>query len=145
MRLFLSLAAVLLLALPVFASSARAEPSLGEADAAAIRGVIGQQLRAFQADDGNLAYSFAAPTIQVKFGDPGAFMDMVRSAYDPVYRPASVEYQGLGLRDGVPVQDVLFVDRAGKAWLAHYSMTRMEDGSWRISGVWLEALPDLST
>jgi hypothetical protein len=139
MRPFFGLLLGLLLALPAAAEG------VNEADAGAIRGVIGQQLQAFQADDGNLAFSFAAPTIQVKFGDPGTFMDMVRSAYDPVYRPASVEFQGLALRDGLPVQDVLFVDRAGKAWLAHYSMTRMEDGSWRISGVWLEQLPDLST
>jgi len=124
--------------------SARAE-SLSESDAGAIRGVIGQQLQAFQVDDGNLAFSFASPVIQEKFGDPGTFMEMVRGAYDPVYRPTEVEFQAIELQGHVPVQQVLFVDRAGKAWLAHYSMTRMADGSWRISGVWLEQLPDVST
>jgi hypothetical protein len=134
---FLSL--ILCLGLP-----ARAD-SLSENDAGAIRGVIGQQLQAFQVDDGNLAFSFASPVIQEKFGDPGTFMQMVRGAYDPVYRPSEVEFRELVLQGHVPVQDVLFVDRNGKAWLAHYSMAQMEDGSWRITGVWLEELPDLST
>ena len=43
------------------------------------------------------------------------------------------------------IQKVLFVDRNGKAFLARYSMERQEDGTWRINGVWLEALPDVST
>jgi hypothetical protein len=129
----------LCLTLPV-----RAE-SLSDTDAGAIRGIIGQQLQAFQADDGNLAFSFASPVLQEKFGDPGTFMEMVRGGYDPVYRPSEVEFRELVLQGPVPVQDVLFVDRSGKAWLAHYSMTLMEDGTWRISGVWLEELPDLST
>jgi hypothetical protein len=136
---------VLGLLLSLFFVLPAAAESLSDADAGAIRGVIGQQLQAFQADDGNLAFSFAAPTIQQKFGDPGTFMQMVRGAYDMVYRPTAVEFQAIALQGHVPVQDVLFVDRAGKAWLAHYSMTQMEDGSWRISGVWLEELPDLST
>lgn len=128
-----------------FALPTRAEQGLSEADAGAIRGVIGQQLQAFQADDGNLAFSFASPLIQEKFGDPGTFMEMVRGAYDPVYRPTEVEFQEIDMTSGVPVQEVLVVDRAGKAWLAHYEMTKMEDGSWRISGCWLEQLPDVST
>lgn len=126
------------------ALSARAE-GLSDADAGAIRGVISQQLKAFQADDGNLAFSFASPVIQGKFGDPGTFMEMVRAAYDPVYRPIEVEFQGLDMTSGVPVQHVVVVDRAGKAWMAHYEMTKMDDGSWRISGCWLEPLPDVST
>lgn len=138
-RLLAFFTLILCLGLP-----ARAE-SLSESDADAIRGIIGQQLQAFQVDDGNLAFSFASPVLQEKFGDPGTFMEMVRGGYDPVYRPSEVEFRELALQGPVPVQDVLFVDRSGKAWLAHYSMTRLADGSWRISGVWLEALPDLST
>jgi hypothetical protein len=134
----------LCLALPALALSARAE-TLSDSDAGQIRGIIGQQLQAFQVDDGNRAFSFASPVLQEKFGDPGTFMEMVRGGYDPVYRPSEVEFRALVLQGHVPVQDVLFVDRNGKAWLAHYSMTRMDDGSWRISGVWLEELPDLST
>ena len=140
MRLFTVLVLLFAFALP-----AAAEQGISETDAGAIRGVIGQQLQAFQADDGNLAFSFASPVIQQKFGDPGTFMDMVRGAYDPVYRPTEVEFQEIDMTSGVPVQHVLVVDRQGKAWMAHYEMTKMDDGSWRIAGCWLEQLPDMST
>jgi hypothetical protein len=142
MRLLAVLTLVLLAALPA-ARGALAE--VAEADRRAIQGVIQDQLQAFQADDGNRAFSHASPILQTYFGDPQTFMQMVQSGYDPVYRPREVEFQGLEATDGTLVQKVLFVDRNGKAFLAHYSMQRQEDGSWKINGVWLEALPDVST
>lgn len=130
---------LLLLAL----APARADVGAGEQQA--IRTVIETQLRAFQADDGNTAFSFASPILQQYFGDPQTFMQMVQQGYDPVYRPREVEFQDLELRGDTVIQKVLFVDRNGKAFLARYSMQQQEDGSWRINGVWLEALPDVST
>lgn len=111
----------------------------------AVRAVIEGQLQAFQADDGNAAFSYAAPIIQEKFGDPGTFMEMVRTGYGAVYRPREVEFRGLEQRGESLLQQVLFVDQEGKAWLARYTLERMSDGSWKIAGVWLEALPDVST
>lgn len=134
MRPVLALALLLLAVLP-----ARAD------DGADIRAVIGDQLQAFQADDGNRAFGHASPVLQQKFGDPQVFMEMVRTGYDPVYRPREVEFQDLEVNGGTFTQKVLFVDRDGKAWLARYTMERQGDGSWKINGVWLEALPDVST
>ena len=142
MRLLAVLTLVLLAAVPA-TRGARAE--VAEADRRAIQGVIQDQLQAFQADDGNRAFSHASPILREYFGDPQTFMQMVQSGYDPVYRPREVEFQGLEATDGTLVQKVLFVDRNGKAFLARYSMQRQEDGSWKINGVWLEALPDVST
>jgi len=142
MRLLAVLTLLLLAALPA-ARGALAE--VAEADRRAIQGVIQDQLQAFQADDGNRAFSHASPILREYFGDPQTFMQMVQSGYDPVYRPREVEFQGLEASDGTLVQKVLFVDRNGKAFLAHYSMQRQADGSWKINGVWLEALPDVST
>lgn len=138
-----ALALFLCLLLPAGLAPLRAEVSAP--DQAAIRGVIEDQLRAFQADDGNRAFGHASPILQGYFGDPQNFMQMVRSGYDPVYRPREVEFQGLEVTDGTVIQKVLFVDRDGKAFLARYAMQRQADGSWRINGVWLEALPDVST
>ena len=142
MRLLAVLTLVLRAALPA-ARGALAE--VAEADRRAIQGVIQDQLQAFQADDGNRAFSHASPILREYFGDPQTFMQMVQSGYDPVYRPREVEFQGLEATDGTLVQKVLFVDRNGKAFLARCSMQRQEDGSWKINGVWLEALPDVST
>jgi len=142
MRLLAVLTMILLAAL---SAPPAALAEVAEADRQAIRGVIQDQIQAFQADDGNRAFSHASPVLQQYFGDPQTFMQMVQTGYDPVYRPREVEFQGLEATDGTLVQKVLFVDRNGKAFLAHYSMQRQADGTWKINGVWLEALPDVST
>lgn len=146
MRRFALLALVLLVPLLVLgrAGGAAAEGA-GAADRQAIRAVIEDQLQAFQADDGNRAFGHATEILQQKFGDPQVFMEMVRTGYDPVYRPREVEFQDLEVNGGTFTQKVLLVDRNGKAWLAHYTMERQADGGWKINGVWLEALPDVST
>ncbi|MEM7650259.1 MAG: DUF4864 domain-containing protein, partial [Cyanobacteria bacterium P01_A01_bin.70] len=76
-------------------SSQTAIGELSEADDAAIKTVIRQQLDAFQADDAELAFSFASPTIQAQFQSANQFMAMVRSQYATVYRPQSVEFGDL--------------------------------------------------
>jgi len=101
----------------------------------AIREVIQAQLAAFQADDAALAYSYASPEIQARFGSPERFMAMVRAGYDPVYRPSAVEFQELHAdSDEQWVQQVLLVDRGGRTVFAFYPMRRQGDGTWRIGG-----------
>ena len=85
----------------LIAGPARADLEAPDAaDAAAIRDVIEAQLKAFQADDGAQAFSYASPAIQSIFKDPDTFMSMVRAGYQPVYRPREVEF-----RDLVPVHN----------------------------------------
>ncbi|MEQ8655053.1 MAG: DUF4864 domain-containing protein [Kiloniellales bacterium] len=116
-----------------------------EADSQALRAVIQAQLEAFQRDDGTTAFSFASPMIQRQFGTPEQFMTMVRQGYDPVYRPISTEFQDAQFNAERAVQKVLFQDRSGQSWMAYYFMQQEADGSWRIAGVRLEQLPDLTT
>ena len=139
-----ALLTLLLLAVLALPRPAPAEPA-APGETAAVRQVIEGQLQAFQRDDGGAAFGYATPILQRKFGNPDRFMQMVQSGYDPVYRPREVEFQGAELAGEGIIQKVLFVDRNGRAWLARYTMERMGDGSWKIGGVWLEALPDLST
>ncbi len=109
-----------------------------------LRAVIQAQLDAFQRDDSAAAFSFAAPMIQRQFGTAEQFMHMVRQGYDPVYRPISTAFQEAAFNADRAVQKVLFQDRNGQAWMAYYLMQRQEDGTWRIAGVRLEQLPDLT-
>lgn len=125
---------VLVLALLAWPLSVSAQDSSGGADAAAIRSVIERQLEAFQRDDATAAFAFAAPDIQARFGTPEAFMDMVKRAYQPVYRPRETEFRALTTGEEGPVQKVLLVGPDGRLVLALYSMEREADGSWRISG-----------
>lgn len=74
--------------------SARAQEGDGAASGreAAIRGVIGSQLDAFEADDVDRAFGFASNGIRGMFGTPERFGQMVREGYPMVWRPGEVRY-----------------------------------------------------
>ena len=107
----------------------------------AIVTIIEDQLAAFQRDDGAAAFAFASPKIQRMFGNPDRFMRMVRNGYQPVYRPREVEFLGLIDEAGQLVQRVRLVGPSGEPVIAHYYMTRLADGSWRIDGCILKQIP----
>lgn len=108
--------------------------ALTSKDEAAIAAVIRQQLDAFQADDAERAFSFASPGVREQFQTAERFMGLVRSRYEPVYRPQSVEFGDLEWVRGSPVQAVTVLGPAGAWTTAYYQMERQADDSWRISG-----------
>ena len=120
----------------LFSLASTIGPAAADDDgAAAVRSVIAGQMQAFQADDGAAAYGYAAPGIQRIFPNADVFMSMVKSGYQPVYRPKSVVYGptealGTGYR-----QEVYLVGPDGKAYTAEYLLERQTDGSLKISGV----------
>jgi hypothetical protein len=129
----------LLLLLLLSSSLAWAQaPAVSPADVNAVRAVIQAQLDAFRRDDAARAFSYAAPGIQATFGSAESFMQMVRTQYAVVYRPASVAFESLLLSEGDVVQAVRFTDANGQAWLALYPMQRAADGTWRIGGCYLQ-------
>lgn len=135
---------LLVLALVMTPSMSRAQAP-GDPDRAAIRSVIERQLGAFRRDDGAAAFAFASPGIKAMFGTPGNFIDMVRRAYQPVYRPREVEFRDLGDEGGRLTQRVLLVGPDGLPVIARYVMQRQPDGWWLIDGCVIEASPELST
>jgi len=139
MRPFLAflLAAALLLPAAAFA---------GDAEIRAAQGTIEAQLKAFQAGDGALAYSYAAPTIQRIFPTADIFMGMVESAYQPVRNPRNYAFgkvQEMGTNS--IVQQVLITGADGKEYEAVYTLELQPDGVYRITGVSLRASNSLST
>jgi hypothetical protein len=113
------------------------------ADRAAVQSTIEQQLRAFLADDGAAAYSFAAPNIKQRFPTQEIFMEMVRQGYPPVYRPRSFSFGELNAAGGGLEQLVDIVDANGDFWTAHYTL-QLVDGAWRITGCYLEKKPGVT-
>lgn len=113
----------------VFASESR----VTHTDVAEIRAVIHRQIDAFRRDDAHSAFALVSPGVQEAFGTPERFLDMVRTAYRAVYRPASVSFLELVVMGGEVVQQVQLT-HAGGVWLAYYSMQRQKDGSWRTNG-----------
>jgi hypothetical protein len=67
---------------------------------------------------------------------------MVKTGYQPVYRPREVEFRQLGEVGGTLVQDVFLVGPDGRPVIARYSMEKQPDGSWRINGCALTQAPD---
>ncbi|MBU3694968.1 MAG: DUF4864 domain-containing protein, partial [Rhodocyclaceae bacterium] len=101
------------------------------------------------ADDGERAFSFAAPEVQQKFGDAARFMKMVRQSYAAVYRPISLKFQPASFPEGedggVMLQSVEITDAGGGYWAAAYQIERQPDGEWRIVGCALRRLMGRAT
>ena len=112
-------------------SAQAGDPASGEA----IRDTITRQLKAFQHDDWDGAFSYASPALQTVFGSPDRFRDMVLGGYRAVYRPKQVTFRDLDISGPRPVQVVFFIGPDGLAYLAAYEMERQADGSWRIASV----------
>lgn len=124
-----------LVALVALAGSALAQATaVDEADARSIRSVIEAQIAAFLADDAPRAFSYAAPEIRTQMGTPERFVEMVRTSYPVVYRPASVSFLPTAVVDGTVFQPVQMIDVNGSVWLALYALQRQPDKNWRISG-----------
>jgi hypothetical protein len=107
-----------------------ASPAASEAAVA----VITRQIEAFKADDGALAYSLAAPEVQMKFPSVEIFMGMVRQGYPQVYRPQSYAFAPAEEIGGNILQKVDIVTADGEAWVAEYSLRADADGVMRITG-----------
>ncbi len=123
----------LLLALALFAP-ALAQPAVTAGDLAEIRAVISRQIEAFRRDDAESAFALVSPAVQQTYGTPARFLDVMRTSYHPVYRPAAVVFLEPVMFGSDAVQPVQLTDRSGGVWLAYYAMQRQKDGSWRAAG-----------
>ena len=85
-----------------------------------VQGIIKQQIEAFRSDDGETAYSFAAPGIKSAFPDTQRFMEMVKNSYGPIYRPGNLTFgRNASEDDGrLMMQELLITDTNGEtlAW-----------------------------
>jgi len=115
---------------------------LKQADQNAIRWVIECQLEAFQREDAEGAFAFASPSIQDQFETSEKFMMMVKTAYQPVYRPRSVLFEEITMIEGTPAQKVLMMAAAGELVTALYLMEKQSNNNWRIQGCFLIPVED---
>ena len=116
-----------------------AHAAVNAAQARQVQLLVRAQLDAFAADDAERAFSYAAVSIQQMFGTPDQFLQMVRSSYPVVYRPASVTFLTPKSDATGIVQPVHMTDADGASWLALYRLVQLKDKSWRIAGCVLAA------
>ncbi|MBZ9882612.1 DUF4864 domain-containing protein [Mesorhizobium sp. CA10] len=118
----------------------------GDAEIKAAQTVIDSQLKAFVADDGATAYSFAAPNVKQIFPTVDTFMNMVTNGYAPVRKPRSYSFGKVEQTGpGSIIQQVLIVGPDGKDYEAVYTLQQQVDGSFKITGCSLHASTSVST
>lgn len=131
-RIFSAILALFLLTLPV------------QAQQKEIRSVITGQIEAFQSDDFETAFGFAAPHLKQYFRTPARFGQMVRKGYPMVHRPQNYEFQELQTEVGAGVQYILIEALDGALFVAKYDMLLTDEG-WRIAGVQVIPSPGVRT
>ncbi|MFN3927166.1 MAG: DUF4864 domain-containing protein [Pseudanabaenaceae cyanobacterium] len=105
-----------------------------EQDRQEIRQVISRQIDAMQRGDYITAFACASLFIQEEFRTPQKFMEMVQTAYAPVYKHRSLLFEDLVELQGIPTQPALILTESGKLVRAYYLMYRQADANWKING-----------
>ena len=108
--------------------------TLGNADRAKIQRVISSQIKAFEREDDLIAFSYAAPAVRRYFGSPQAFMEMVKTGYESLYRNRSAEFLEASVIDGNVIQPLRIVTFDGDVVVALFTMEQQSDKEWRVSG-----------
>lgn len=117
----------------------------GDAEIKAAQTVIDSQLKAFLANDGATAYSFAAPNVKQIFPTVDTFMNMVTNGYAPVRKPRSYSFGKVEQTGPTSiVQQVLIVGPDGKDYEAVYTLEQQPDGTFKITGCSLRASTSVS-
>ena len=142
MSYFVRMFAASLLCASIISSTLSAENDPIMADIASVQAVISAQIEAFKRDDGEEAFSFAAPDIRKMFATPDIFMAMVRQQYAPVYRPRYIEYLEPFVTEKHVFQPLILSGENGITVLARYVVERQADGDWRITSVTLSPAPE---
>lgn len=95
--------------------------------------IIESQIQAFLDENAELAYSFAAPLIKMKFTNPIEFMSMVKNYYEPVYNPKQFYFLEAKYYEGAIYHQLQVISQKNESFLATYSLIQ-DEGRWKISG-----------
>ena len=95
--------------------------------------IIESQIQAFLDENAELAYSYAAPLIKMKFNSPQEFMYMVKNYYEPVYNPKQFQFIDAKYFEGAIFHQLQVISQNNESFLATYSLIQNE-GKWKISG-----------
>ena len=95
--------------------------------------IIESQIQAFLDENAELAYSYAAPLIKMKFDSPSEFMFMVKNYYEPVYNPKQFYFIDARYFEGAIYHQLQVISQQDESFLATYSLIQ-DGGKWKISG-----------
>ena len=95
--------------------------------------IIESQIQAFLDENADLAYSYAAPLIKMKFTNAKEFMLMVKNYYEPVYNPKQFYFLDAKYYEGAIYHQLQVISQKNESFLATYSLIQ-DEGQWKISG-----------
>jgi|APLow6443716910_1056828.scaffolds.fasta_scaffold12060_2 hypothetical protein len=116
------------------AQSRPGESTLPAAEWTAIQSVVRGQLEALRAGDGARAFGYASPAVRARYGNAGAFMEMVRRGFLPLLTARYDEFLDGAVIGGNVVQPLRLIQPDNTVEVALYTMERQRDGQWRIVG-----------
>ena len=123
---------ILLVTILSLSGLAKSENSL-QSDLSKTQNIIENQIQAFQSKDAELAFSYAAPIIKLKFNNPDEFMTMVKNYYEPVYNPKQYYFIESKYFEGSIYHQLQIISQSNTSYLATYSLIKNDD-EWKISG-----------
>jgi len=95
--------------------------------------IIENQIKAFQNKNAELAFSFAAPIIKLKFNNSEDFMSMVENYYEPVFNPKQYYFIDSKYFEGSIYHNLQIISQKNVSYLATYSLIK-DNNEWKISG-----------
>lgn len=108
---------------------------IAKSDADEVQRVISDQLSAFIEKDGPRAYSHAAPSIRKMYPTSDYFMAMVERGYGPIYRSTTHDFGRNRVENGNIYQELILTGERGITWESVYSLSKQDNGSWKIISV----------
>lgn len=111
---------------------------IAKSDADEVQRIISDQLSAFIENDAQRAYSYAAPSIKKIYPDANSFMAMVERGYGPIYRSTTRDFGRNRAANGNIYQELILTGERGITWESLYSLSKQDDGSWKIMGVQMQ-------
>jgi hypothetical protein len=111
--------------------------SMSKDDVLAIRTVIETQIEALHNADFTRAYSCVSPATQSQYADAKAFIEAVKTSYEPIFDSHSVVFEDPKEVMGLVSQPVLLLSGEGDMVMASYLMEKLENGDWKINGCYL--------
>ena len=126
-----------ILSLMLFAAAAFAEMPERKPDSRfdGAQETITGQFEAFRAREHAKAFSYASPNLQKMFGNTERFIGMVRGGYGAIYDARGWSFGRFRDENGTFYQEVIVNGPDGRDWVALYTMNKLPDGRWAISGV----------
>ena len=128
-----SLKFIIILCTTLFVHSLSKAENILEQDLFETEIIIKNQLQAFINKDAEEAFSYAAPIIKLRFGNPDNFMSMVKNYYEPVYNPKQYYFIDAKYFEGSVYHKLQIVSQSNLSYLATYSLVK-NDNEWKISG-----------